>query len=719
MALVTILTILVVVYRAWRSLGGLTSYQLNRPPKHGPETTLVVTDIENSTVAWEMLELEIMDSCINSHNECVRSVMRIHHGFESATEGDSFIMAFHTSSMAVDFAVQLQLEMLKIQWPEELLQLSSFRPVTASIPSSPTDSRRQSRSSLAQVVVLSEQSAVVLGTEPFQVPGQQLGCNVTAGSGRDSPGDQTPKLPTLQSVRSNPIKRLARIMLGHRESDELASPVAMEVRAHQSALCCTYLAELQTQYCSPREALEGPLGLLKHELMFQGLRVRVGIYSGVEADAVVYNKTEKRTQYTGIALQHTKAVCDAAQGGQILLSDTAFSQMSHSNILSLNASTLLLHMGEWQSETGAYPEQATALYQALPTTLMPRLAFLSAKGRGLDQVSNGVVDAPVGRVSILFMHLDGFKMLSAWNPTVMAKVTAIFENTVSALLFKFNGYLVEMCDGLLLATFSSARDAIGYALIAKKRLTLQEWPEELLENGLCTEVVSSEDDSGDDDEEEGARPPRRLSTRLAMSPRIKAGVDCSSSVRTHISPSTGRMTYRGRAMNRAARIAAKAPGGVVLCSDDAWKGYTSDPRKEEIAVLGCSKGKVMLKGIGHVGIVTCQPAGSLTASFRAAYYKQSSAVSHSSTSVRHSREHPTAGRERRRVPSMLALDETEALSNLVNTGTQTDAWVGAGLLQGPPSGGLGLDAAVAQAAQPLLQSSAAAPARYGTHQHRT
>lgn len=87
--------------------------------------------------------------------------------------------------------------------------------------------------------------------------------------------------------------------------------------------------------------------------------------------------------------------------------------------------------------------------------------------------------------------------------------------------------------------------------------------------------------------------------------------------------------------------------------------------------------------------------------------------------MRHSREHPTAGRERRRVPSMLALDETEALSNLVNTGTQTDAWVGAGLLQGPPSGGLGLDAAVAQAAQPLLQSSAAAPARYGTHQHRT
>lgn len=59
-------------------------------------------------------------------------------------------------------------------------------------------------------------------------------------------------------------------------------------------------------------------------------------------------------------------------------------------------------------------------------------------------------------------------------------------------------------------------------------------------------------------------------------------------------------------MNRAARIAGKAAGGVVLCSDEAWTGYTKDPRKEEISVLGCSKGKVMLKGIGHVGLVTCQ-----------------------------------------------------------------------------------------------------------------
>lgn len=50
-------------------------------------THAVVTDIENSTVAWESLDAEVMDACINAHNMCVRRVMRKHHGFESATEG--------------------------------------------------------------------------------------------------------------------------------------------------------------------------------------------------------------------------------------------------------------------------------------------------------------------------------------------------------------------------------------------------------------------------------------------------------------------------------------------------------------------------------------------------------------------------------------------------------------------------------------------------------
>ena len=39
-------------------------------------------------------------------------------------------------------------------------------------------------------------------------------------------------------------------------------------------------------------------------------------------------------------------------------------------------------------------------------------------------------------------------------------------------------------------------------------------------------------------------------------PRLKVGVDAGSCA-SEISPVTGRMTYRGKVMNRAARIGAK------------------------------------------------------------------------------------------------------------------------------------------------------------------
>lgn len=40
---------------------------------------------------------------------------------ESATEGDSFILAFHTPASALAFAESFQLGLMNIAWPEELL----------------------------------------------------------------------------------------------------------------------------------------------------------------------------------------------------------------------------------------------------------------------------------------------------------------------------------------------------------------------------------------------------------------------------------------------------------------------------------------------------------------------------------------------------------------------------------------------------------------------
>jgi class 3 adenylate cyclase len=50
--------------------------------------------------------------------------------------------------------------------------------------------------------------------------------------------------------------------------------------------------------------------------------------------------------------------------------------------------------------------------------------------------------------------------------------------------------------------------------------------------------------------------------------RLKAGVDCGEAS-SGVNPTTGRIAYRGRLMNRAARIAGKAASGQVWLMNQA------------------------------------------------------------------------------------------------------------------------------------------------------
>ncbi|GFH24554.1 guanylate cyclase domain-containing protein, partial [Haematococcus lacustris] len=72
------------------------------------ETTLLVTDIESSTTLWEVLPSHVMDETLREHHACIRQVLLKHNGYESATEGDSFLLAFHCPEDALLFALECQ-----------------------------------------------------------------------------------------------------------------------------------------------------------------------------------------------------------------------------------------------------------------------------------------------------------------------------------------------------------------------------------------------------------------------------------------------------------------------------------------------------------------------------------------------------------------------------------------------------------------------------------
>ncbi|KAG2436828.1 hypothetical protein HXX76_006350 [Chlamydomonas incerta] len=102
-------------------------------PQAGPATCIAVTDIEGSTSLWEALPEATMDQALRIHHRIVRAISVRHNGYESATEGDSFIIAFASTTDAAQFALRLQVALLsEASWPQELLAAAPCRPVYVS-----------------------------------------------------------------------------------------------------------------------------------------------------------------------------------------------------------------------------------------------------------------------------------------------------------------------------------------------------------------------------------------------------------------------------------------------------------------------------------------------------------------------------------------------------------------------------------------------------------
>ncbi|KAL6754411.1 nucleotide cyclase [Haematococcus lacustris] len=560
-------------------------------PRLGSSVTLLVTDIQDSTTLWETLSQDDMNAAVELHHSLVRKLLVQHHGYESATEGDAFILAFHTPSDALHWAQAFQQGLLHLAWPEQLLHLDAGAPVWAA-PG-------------AHAVVGLQKQASLLSSEAA----------LSAGA----------NLPILSIVVEEANRQ-----------DSLASASAP--------------IPARTFYAN--QWMLAPSKTSDHtRLVFRGLRVRVGLHSGVhEGSDALLNKTTGRMQYGGRPLAMAKAVGDVGQGGMVLLSQSAFEQLPVSKLASFG---MLLNMGDYVfTKDESLP--ATPIYQAFGRGLEHRAAFLQGPLRASEQLQAGVLDAPLGDVSITFANLVGVGTLMAWDKTLASAALDLYHthaiSTLQAmpqLLHQLPGhggqqpallpagttdpgYLVELSGGLCLAAFLSPAAALLWALQLRADLLEAPWQEELLAHELCEEVAVAQAVDVQPElhplrprqEEEGATPQpisKAASLRsegtgpgpckllpvtaevmsvLFRGPRLKVGVDVGR-VHADINPMTARMTYRGRVMNRAARIADKAHSGSVWCSQAAWEGCSQACPElvTQLGVKGHSLGQFSLKGV--------------------------------------------------------------------------------------------------------------------------
>eukprot|EP00756_Hemistasia_phaeocysticola_P017311 Hpha_TRINITY_DN15531_c4_g2::TRINITY_DN15531_c4_g2_i1::g.105455::m.105455 len=98
------------------------------PP--GNDCGILFTDIEGSTELWDLFPVG-MQRALSTHNSVLRSVARLHMGYECKTIGDAFMFAFGDDEHAFRAALMMQIRLCDAHWPAELYSLKRCAQVTA------------------------------------------------------------------------------------------------------------------------------------------------------------------------------------------------------------------------------------------------------------------------------------------------------------------------------------------------------------------------------------------------------------------------------------------------------------------------------------------------------------------------------------------------------------------------------------------------------------
>eukprot|EP00755_Sulcionema_specki_P008405 Sspe_Gene.40844::Locus_19730_Transcript_1_1_Confidence_1.000_Length_5161::g.40844::m.40844 len=88
------------------------------------DVTLVFTDVQNSTMLWDA-ETAGMKAALAAHNNLLRRLLAENGGYEVKTEGDSFMVAFHTPKDALMWCSLSQTELLKVDWPAPIMRFAA------------------------------------------------------------------------------------------------------------------------------------------------------------------------------------------------------------------------------------------------------------------------------------------------------------------------------------------------------------------------------------------------------------------------------------------------------------------------------------------------------------------------------------------------------------------------------------------------------------------
>ncbi|KAJ9506291.1 hypothetical protein QJQ45_013861 [Haematococcus lacustris] len=611
------------------------------PPAAGDKATLVITDVQGSSKLWETMPAGVMEVSMKLHDELVRRLALDSSGYEWATEGDSPSTAPCVCVCGVQDALlrcsQWPVELAAEGSPGQPLCLAPVWPgsCVTGTSGSYTNASDQPLSRLMLTSASATQSAsqlpsstkpnqqLLMGSEAVQGPCSAMN-PVFASETVEHVGSMTslqmrqpPKVSTYlvgmleamaragASLHTTVLQGLLGLM-AHHAARQMATTAPWQSERGDRTQASDWQRlksepDLQVSMSQPssKEAPAQPLGQVRvgwqrlcelyQEVeaampaaltVLAGLRVRVGLHTGLAADEVLVQRRMGASSitYGGAALVLAKAV----QVGLCCSQPPYPSAHAHLPVEELRAAGIsVVHMGQHLVALGE-GKGATALELYCACLNTPDHAHrLWALGplRTLRQVQPGVLHAPYGTAAIAFMSVVGLSHLKAWNAELAQECVALYQAAAQRLLLHVSGpqlpagYWVSSAEeeGMVLAAFPCSLQCLHWALLTLTTCMDMDWPQALLDSLFGEEMTACLDTSGSkaggtqapatgDDEGQQQRAAAQGTVRLLRGLRLKAGVDVGE-VACDLTPANGRFNYRGRCLNRAARINSLAASG--------------------------------------------------------------------------------------------------------------------------------------------------------------
>ena len=491
----------------------------SEPPTKG-QITVVVTDIEASTKLWQVCPEE-MDTAQVMHDQLLRTLLREHKGYEMMTEGDSFIVVFHTPQHALAWSAALQKALHNAEYSETLIR--RFDEVYGPLGKA---------SSTHEIATLGPDIDEELGTDSMLMFPTLADTPQSSGAMRSSNDkrlmagvDCVRGLRVRIGVHTGPINSFRTDEKTHRFIYDGPTVHIAKAVSHAAA---------------------GGQVLISGETM-AALAVLGGPDESKENGYVVYSMG-----------RHQLAVPLTSEGVRASIEYGTRRDPTKPSTMDILRTEMLVHGEQAPRPLRTFAPKSIhrcELLYAVPSSLPMRAGYFH-RLRTERQLTPSYFESPSKEnLTVVFTYIGGSSAIAGWDKEVYDEAVAIMKACVRVTLLEIGGYEIRETQGNFLLGFSSPTAAAEWCVLAQHALLNLKWSKELL-----------------------SQP--RMAVQKDMKEIIWCGLRIGMGICTgtcnSVSPCkrTGRAEYFGHVLNQTARIAHCAAGGQVLCSSLSLDGIS-------------------------------------------------------------------------------------------------------------------------------------------------